>query len=472
MLETSLIPHFDGFIDGAWAPAYAADRFPVFNPATGELLAEIAAMEAFEAEAAIAAAATAMRGVRRDGNGSAARAGWLRAIADSLLHNKAEFARIVTLEQGKPLLEAAAEVEYAAGFFAFFAEALDRLEPSRLGKVKGAPGLAWTVYHRPTGVAGLITPWNFPLAMLAKKLAAALGAGCSVVIKPAELTPLSALALCHAATGAGVPKGMVNVVTGAPEAIGAALCTEDAVRLVSFTGSTEVGRTLAAQCAPGLKRLALELGGNAPFIVCADADIEAAADALMATKFRCAGQTFVCANRVYVDKAIEATFTEAVEKRVAALRVGNGMDEGIEIGPLINRAGFDKVARHVSDARERGARITVGAIPDRPESDWGAYYPPTVLTGVTRDMLVTKEETFGPVVAIATFTDIEEALTAANATPYGLAAYLFTSDSAAARHMALRLDFGHVAINSGHGPTPESAVWRVQTVGLRPRGWG
>jgi succinate-semialdehyde dehydrogenase/glutarate-semialdehyde dehydrogenase len=466
MFQSRCLPQIGGFIGGAWAGSRSGEVFAVRDPATGEVLAEVPAMGAAETAAAIEAAALAGATVAT----VAERRVWLRSIAQLLLANRDELAVIITREQGKPLQEAAAEVSYAAGFFAFFAESLHHLEANELGTPASTPGLSWTVYQRPCGVAALITPWNFPLAMLAKKLAAALAAGCSAVIKPAELTPLSAMALCSLTQSSGVLPGLINLVTGPPQPIGLALCSHPAVRLVSFTGSTEVGRILMAQCAPHLKRMALELGGNAPFIVCGDADIEAAADALMATKFRCAGQTCVCANRIFVDRRVAADFTSAVCSRVRGLVSGNGLDAGVTIGPLIDRTGWDKVARHVHDARAHGAVVELGDEPPRPAQDWAAFYPPTVLSSVSPEMLVSREETFGPVVAIATFDTAAQAVAAANATSYGLAAYLFSSDAGRACKLAAELQFGHVAINSGHGPTPEAPFGGVKQSGFGREG--
>lgn len=445
-------------------PGLPRDGLPVINPATGELLAHVPEMNEDATVAAIEQAASPLQLQPS----RAARADWLRVIANELLNNRDDLARIITLEQGKPLAEARTEVEYAAGFFAFFAEKLDLLAPRELPeKLRGA---AWTVHHRPAGVAALITPWNFPLAMLAKKLSAALAAGCSTVIKPAELTPLSALALGAAAHRAGVPAAYVNIVTGKPQPIGQVMCSHPAVRVLSFTGSTATGKLLLGALAPHIKRPAMELGGNAPFIVFEDADIEAAAEALIANKFRCAGQTCVCANRVYVQQSVLERFTEAIVPRVAQLKVGNGLEPGVHIGPLINRAGWKKVRRHVDDALARGARRVQGADSAPPAHDWGCFYPPTVLTGCDGEMEMFREETFGPVIGIAAFNDEAEVIAQANGTPYGLAAYLFTADAARAERCAAALQFGHVAINSGTGPTPEAPFGGMKQSGMGREG--
>ncbi len=437
---------------------------PVHNPATGELLAEVPALGTEEANQAVNAAARALE----IGASLAERSNWLRGIAEGLLEGREEMARLITQEQGKPLAEARVEVDYAAGFFRFYAEELHHLEPRPLPQpIRDVP---WTIHHRPAGVAALITPWNFPLAMLAKKLAPALGAGCASVIKPAELTPLCAIALCHIATAAGVPAGRINLLTGPPSPIGKALCEHPLVRVISFTGSTATGKILLRDSAPHIKRLALELGGNAPFIVFADADLEAAADALMANKFRCAGQTCVCANRVYVEAPVAAKFEALVCERVAALKMGNGMEDGVDIGPLINRAAWEKVERHVREAEQAGARRAFGAAATPPENEWGCYYPPVVLGGVRDAMAVFREETFGPVVAIATFNYKGEVVGRANGTPHGLAAYLFNADAEKARWVAAHLQFGHVGINTGTGPTPEAPFGGMKQSGLGREG--
>ncbi|HOB76384.1 MAG TPA: NAD-dependent succinate-semialdehyde dehydrogenase [Phycisphaerae bacterium] len=508
MLASAFLPQTCGFIAGRWVPDSAADRAPIINPATGELLAEVPVMGPAEAVAAVEAADRFLAA----GTTLEQRRGWLTAMAEQILAARHELGRIITLEHGKPLKEGIGEVEYSAGFFQTCAESLDHLRPHALPQT--VRGCRWTVHHRPAGVAGLITPWNFPLAMLAKKLSAAIGAGCGIVIKPASQTPLSAIAAVAIAERVGVPAGMVNLVIGPASPIGQVFCEHPAVRIISFTGSTEVGKKLMAAVAPHVKRLALELGGNAPFIVFEDADIEAAANHLIANKFRAGGQTCVCANRVYVHRRIHDAFVDAVAERVRKLKVGNGLEPDTDIGPLINRDAFDKVAAHVQDAVQRGARLIVGGQARRPEQDWGAFYPPTVLTGITPEMLVCREETFGPVIAVSCFDDegdeetclphrrdagakreggqdarppigeqevcppmgrggrsAEEAvIEAANSTPYGLAAYVFTGDAARAERVAARLAFGHVGVNTGSGPTPEAPFGGMKQSGFGREG--
>ncbi|MGH7214519.1 MAG: NAD-dependent succinate-semialdehyde dehydrogenase [Tepidisphaeraceae bacterium] len=467
MICSSALPEIGGLVAGKWLTrARAGKTFPVINPATGETLADVPDMGADETRAAIDAAAEAMS---RPPASSEARAKWLARIADLLVETKNDLAGVITQEQGKPLKESAGEVDYAAGFFRFFSKQLHHLAPHALDQT--IRDCRWTIHHRPAGVAALITPWNFPLAMLAKKLSAALGAGCAVVIKPADLTPLSAMALVHVCVRAGVPVGVVNLIVAKdPEPISQVFFDHPGVRVISFTGSTRVGKLLIEGAAAKVKRLCLELGGNAPFIVFDDADVAAAADGLIASKFRAAGQTCVCANRVYIHRAVERAFVEAVGERVKKLKVGNGMEDGVEIGPLINRAGFEKVSRHVRDAVERGAKLVVGDDRPRQARDYGNFYPPTVLTGVTAEMVVCQEETFGPVVAIGTFDDESRVIDAANATEYGLAAYVHTRDIARTQRILPRLKFGHVAVNSGTGPTPEAPFGGMKQSGFGREG--
>ncbi len=462
MIASPLLDHLAGFVDGKWIAAGAGDTFPVTDPATGDTLARLPAMGAAETAAAVDSAAAAVaRGAAADD-----RRRWLLEIHRLLLEEKQALARIITLEQGKPLAESVAEVEYAAGFFSFCAAHLEHLAPEPLPEP--VRGMRWTVHHRPAGVAALITPWNFPLAMLAKKLAPALAAGCGTVTKPAcPATPLTSVALWHLLERVGLPAGVANLVLGPPGPIGDVLCSHPTVRIISFTGSTEVGKLLAAKVAPHVKRLALELGGNAPYLVLDDADLATAADALMANKFRCAGQTCVCANRILVHRKIAAEFTHAMAVRVAKLRVGHGLDPQTDIGPLIDRAAYDKVDRHVRDAVGKGAKLVVGGDRPRPREDWGAFYTPTVLAGATADMLLSQEETFGPVVAIATFDDDDEGVRQANATRYGLAAYLFSRDRARADRLAARLHFGHVGLNTATGPAPQAPFG-----GMKESGYG
>jgi succinate-semialdehyde dehydrogenase / glutarate-semialdehyde dehydrogenase len=467
MLITSLSPlltNLGGYVDGRWFPGNESRSFSVINPATGEHLADLPSMGGPETTRAVEAAARALPTVP----GVEHRREWLEQIARLLLDAKPELARIITLEQGKPLRESAAEVEYAAGFFSYFARHIHRLEPEVAAE--DVKGCRWTVRHRPAGVVGLITPWNFPLGMLAKKLAAAIATGCTAVVKPASQTPLTTVALWGILETLGLPEGMLNLVVGPAGAIADVLCSHPLVRLISFTGSTEVGRQLIARTAPHVKRLSLELGGNAPFIVFEDANIAAAADGLMASKFRASGQTCVCANRVFVHERTAPEFVDAIVERVERLKVGDGMDPETDVGPLINREGFDKVSQHVQEAIRSGATRLVGTDPPRPEHDWGCFYPPTVLIGVRPEMRVAREETFGPVVAIARFTDGHDVVRLANATEFGLASYVFTRDAARADRVAAELHFGYVGLNTGTGPTPEAPFGGMKHSGFGREG--
>ncbi len=464
MISSPLLKQFAGYINGRWAPADSGKTTAVFNRATGEKLADVPEMGEAEAVRAVEASAAAMR----DTPSLDQRRQWLTQIAERLLAQKKELGRILTQEHGKPLKEGIGEVEYAAGFFRFAANHIDVLQPYPLKeKVRGCQ---WTVHHRPAGVAGLITPWNFPMALLAKKLSAALATGCASVTKPAGLTPLTSIAFWSLIEDIGLPPGMANLVIGKSGPIGKVLCSHPDVRLISFTGSTEVGQLLMQQVAPHVKRLALELGGNAPFIVFEDADLPAAADALIASKFRAGGQTCVCANRVYVHRGVLDKFVPLVVERTQKLKVGNGLAPETDIGPLINRDAFDKVASHVRDALAKGAKRLAGDDPPRPAQDWAAFYPPTVLVGMKPDMLVCREETFGPVVAITTFEDEAELVRAANSTPFGLAAYVCTRDPQRAERVIPRLQFGHIGLNTGTGPAPEAPFGGMKMSGFGREG--
>ncbi len=464
MIDSPLLEKCAGYIGGRWVGAKSGQTFAVSNPATGDHLADVPVMADGETVAAIEAAVAALRKILSPEQ----RSTWLLSVGQKLLEHKQELARIVTLENGKPLKESLVEVEYAAGFFSYYSQQLSHLDPEALPKP--VRNCRWMMHHRPAGVVGLITPWNFPLAMLAKKLAPAIAAGCSVVVKPARLTPLSTIALWALADSAGLPPGQLNLVIGQAGPIGETLCKHPEVRVISFTGSTKVGKTLALNAANHVKRLSLELGGNAPFIVCEDSDVDVAANALLVNKFRASGQTCVCANRVYAHRSIAEPFTDAVSSRVKELQVGDGLDPATDVGPLINRVAFDKVAEHVRDALAGGAQRIVGEDPPRPKHDWGCFYPPTVLTGVQTQMMLCRDETFGPVVGISVFNTEEAVVTEANSTQYGLAAYLFTQDSDRADRMIRQLHFGHVGFNTGTGPAPEAPFGGMKQSGFGREG--
>lgn len=458
MIESKLLKRFEGYIGGRWIGANGT--MPVFDPATGEKLADVPNMGATETLSAIESAQAALNSPASIGE----RQRRLESIADLLAGNREELGRIITLENGKPMKESVVEVDYSIGFFRYYAASIDALEPHRL---KERPrNHDWTVHYRPAGVVGLITPWNFPLAMIAKKLSAALAADCPSVIKPSEKTPLTLIALIDLLETLDLPPGLVNLLIGDPKPIGEVLCEHSAVRVISFTGSTAVGKYLLMATAPHVKKLALELGGNAPFIVFEDADLDAAADHLIQNKFRCAGQTCVCANRIYVQQDVAGEFTRKVVERVSKLKVGNGLDPATDIGPLIDRAAFDKVARHVSDAIGKGAALMIGGEPETA----GHFFPPTVLSGVTQQMACAREETFGPVVPIIQFESEAEAIEWSNQTEYGLASYFFTRDVERAGRIARGLRFGHVGCNTGTGPTPEAPFGGMKQSGIGREG--
>ena len=464
MQDHPLLSELHGYWAGAFQPRPEAPTFAVRDPATGETLVELPELGAAEAELAVDAAA-ALLGAPPE---LETRRRWLEEIAAALRAEREGLAALITAENGKPLAESRGEVDYAAGFFSDAVGRVAGLAPHELAE--RPRGLRWRVHHRPAGVAGLITPWNFPLGMLAKKLAGALAAGCPSVIKPAELTPLSCLAFFALLDRLDLPPGMVNLVFGRAPEIGQVLCERPEVRVLSFTGSTAIGKLLAAQCAPHIKRLALELGGNAPFLVFEDADLDLAARELMSNKFRCAGQTCVCSNRVLVAASVAEAFGAKLAAQVSGLALGPGSDPATQVGPLIDRRGFDKVQALVRDALENGAQALVGGLAPEPEQGAGCFFPPTLLVGVEPGMRCLSEETFGPVVAITTFADEAAGLRAANATEYGLAAYVFTADAARAERAAAALHFGHVGLNTATGPTPEAPFGGMGHSGLGREG--
>jgi len=462
MVQSPLLPNLHGYIDGAWTPADSGECFSVSNPVNGDELTRVSSLGTDETRRAIDAAQAALRA----GSSLEERQAWLDSIVDTLKAHKKEVGRILTLEHGKPLKEAEGEVLYAAGFFEYCARNLYSLGPRTLHeRPKDA---TWTVYNRPAGVVGLVTPWNFPIGMIAKKLSAAIAAGCPSVIKPSSKTPLTMIALFTLMDReVDLPPGFVNLVTGPSGPIGDTLMEDDRVRVVSFTGSTEVGRKLIKASAPGVKKLTLELGGNAPFIVFADTDLDKAADHLIANKFRGGGQTCVCANRILVEASAEEAFAEKVATRAAKLKVGDGMEPDTDLGPLIDRNGYEKVRRHFNDAVENGATVVLGEDPGEIHDDWGGFFPPAVLRGVQPGMDCTCEETFGPLVPITPFRDEDHALELANDTEFGLAAYLFTQNEARAQRIIPALEFAHVGHNTGTGPTPEAPFG-----GMKSSGWG
>ncbi|KQN36925.1 NAD-dependent succinate-semialdehyde dehydrogenase [Sphingomonas sp. Leaf407] len=429
-------------IGDRWCGAADGGTLDVTDPATGATIGTVPAAGTVDTDAAIAAAAAALPAWRR--RTADDRATLLEAWHAAILAHADGLAAIMTAEQGKPIAEAKGEIGYAASFVKWFAGEGRRIAGHMIPAPSGDRRILAT--REPVGVCAAITPWNFPAAMITRKVAPALAAGCTVVIKPSELTPFTALALVRLAERAGMPPGVVNIVTGLPQAIGAALTASPVVRKLSFTGSTRVGSLLMRQSADTLKRLSLELGGNAPFIVFDDADVDAAVAGAMLSKFRNAGQTCVCANRLLVQNGIHDAFVAKLGEAVRALTVGDGRTAGVTIGPLINAAACAKVADHVADALDKGARIA--AAPDDARDD-DRFARPVVLTGATADMRLASEETFGPVAPVFRFTHEAEAVALANATPFGLASYFYTNDLHRAWRVGEALEFGMVGLNTG-----------------------
>jgi len=463
-IQSPLLNNIGGYIAGQWTQSVSGNTRTVINPATGALLAEVPHMSTEETTLAIESGRQALT-VEID---LQQRKYWLQAIHDKLLENKEELGRIITLEQGKPLKESLEEIEYSAGFFGFYADALHALVPHELDT--NSRGCRWRVYLRPAGVVGLLSTWNFPIAMLSKKLAPALGAGCSIVAKPASVTPLTMIAFWNLIEELKIPSGKINLVLGSGSEVGKILCEHPEVRVISCTGSTETGQALLRNSAEHIKRLSLELGGNAPFIIFDDADLEATAKCLMVNKFRCAGQTCVCTNRVFVHKSVEDEFLGHLIPLMKTLKVGNGMKPGTNIGPLINKDGFLKVRDHVTDALAKGGERLLGDDPPEPQEDWGCFYPPTLIKNANESMCLFQEETFGPVVAITTFDTEAEVIRRANDTKYGLAAYVFSQDKDRGLSICSMLKFGHVGLNTATGPTPEAPFGGMKQSGFGREG--
>ncbi|WP_338926292.1 NAD-dependent succinate-semialdehyde dehydrogenase [Mycetohabitans endofungorum] len=430
------------YVSGTWVGADEGRTFDVIDPATGRTLAAVPAMGAAETRRAIDAAQLAQRAWRAKTGKE--RAAVLRCWHDLMLANAHDLATIMTAEQGKPLAEAKGEISYAASFLEWFAEEAKRANGDTLASPAGDKRLV--VLKEPVGVCAAITPWNFPAAMITRKVGPALAAGCAIVLKPAEATPLSALALAALAERAGVPAGVFSVVTGDPKTIGAEMTSNPVVRKLSFTGSTPVGRLLAAQCAPTIKKLSLELGGNAPFIVFDDADLDAAVEGAVASKYRNAGQTCVCTNRFYVHDSVYDAFSRKLADAVSRLKVGNGFDAGVTQGPLINQAAVDKVESHIADALSHGARVLCGG---KRHALGGTFFEATVLAGVTQAMRIAREETFGPVAPLFRFSTDDEVIRLANETEFGLAAYFYSRDLGRVWRVAEALEYGMVGINTG-----------------------
>ena len=452
----------DALINGGWVQG--SSRFAVHDPATGQHLADVANLGPAEAEAAIAAANSAWPAWKN--KTAKERSQILRKWYDLLMANQDDLGRLMTAEQGKPLPEAKGEVAYGASFVEWFAEEAKRVNGETLPQFDNNRRLL--VLKQPIGVCAAITPWNFPLAMITRKVAPALAAGCPVVIKPAELTPLTALAAAELALRAGIPAGVLNVITADSAnsiAVGKVLCASDVVRHLSFTGSTEVGRILMAQCAPTVKKLSLELGGNAPFIVFDDADIDSAVEGAFASKYRNAGQTCVCSNRIYVQEGVYEAFVAKFAAKVKTAKVGNGFEDGVNQGPLIEEAALDKVQRHVDDAVAKGGRVLVGG-----KRLAGQFFEPTVVADATADMLCAREETFGPFAPVFKFQTEQEAIDAANNTEFGLASYFYSRDVGRIFRVSEALEYGMVGINVGILATEHVPFGGVKQSGLGREG--
>jgi succinate-semialdehyde dehydrogenase/glutarate-semialdehyde dehydrogenase len=464
MLSDSKLLNRDGFIAGAWCPANSGARFSVTNPATGQELAKVADLGAAETTRAVEAAQRAFASWRA--HTAKERANLLRRWFELIMAAQEDLARLMTAEQGKPLAEARGEIAYGAAFIEWFAEEAKRVYgdvipgPKRDGRI--------LVFKEPIGVVGAITPWNFPMAMITRKLAPALAAGCTAVIKPAEDTPLSALALAELAQRAGLPAGVFNVVPSSqPAAVGKVLTGHPAVRKFSFTGSTEVGKHLMAQCAGTVKKVSLELGGNAPFIVFDDADLDQAVAGALLSKYRNMGQTCVCANRILVQDGIYDAFMTKLIERVRTLKVGDGSKDGITQGPLINKEALAKVERLIADATQKGATIELGG---HRHALGGTFFEPTVISGATAQMELYREEIFGPVASLFRFKDDVDAIRMANDTQYGLAAYFYARDITRVFRVAEQLEYGIIGANEGIISTEVAPFGGVKESGIGREG--
>ncbi len=452
----------NALVNGQWLAG--TSRFDVLDPSNGRKLVDVANLGPAEAEAAINAANAAWPAWRS--KTAKERSILLRKWFDLLMANQEDLARILTAEQGKPFPEAKGEIAYGASFVEWFAEEAKRVNGETLPTFDNNRRLI--VVKQPIGVCAAITPWNFPLAMITRKVAPALAAGCAVIIKPAELTPLTALAAGELALRAGIPAGVLNILSADSSnsiAIGKTLCASDVVRHLSFTGSTEVGRILMAQSAPTVKKMSLELGGNAPFIVFDDADIDSAVEGAMASKYRNAGQTCVCANRFYVQDAVYDAFVQKFAAKVKALKVGNGFDDGVAQGPLIEDAAVEKITRHVADAIAKGGKVVVGG-----NKLQGQFFEPTVVSEARADMLCAREETFGPFAPVFRFSQEQEAIDAANATEFGLASYFYSRDVGRIFRVSEALEYGMVGINVGILATEHVPFGGVKQSGLGREG--
>jgi len=472
MLNTNNNPHNlndpelfqqKGLINGVWSDADSGKTINVTNPATGDVIGTIPEMGGAETRRAIEAAKAAMPAWA--GLTAKARSVILRKWHDLMLENTEDLARLMTIEMGKPLGEAKGEVAYAASFIEWFAEEGKRIYGDTIPEHQSDKRII--VIKQPIGVTVAITPWNFPVAMITRKAAPALAAGCPMVIKPSELTPYSAFAMAVLAERAGIPKGILGVVTGVPQAIGGEMTGNPDVAKLTFTGSTATGKILMEQCAGTVKKTSMELGGNAPFIVFDDADLDDAVEAALASKYRNAGQTCVCANRLYVQEGVYDEFATRLAAKVSAMKVGNGLDDGVTQGPLITEAAVKKVEEHIEDALSKGAKILIGG--ERHELG-KTFFEPTILTGATRDMKVAREETFGPMAPLFKFKDEAEVIAYANDTEFGLAAYICARDIGRVWRVSEALEYGIVGVNTGIISTEVAPFGGVKQSGLGREG--
>lgn len=451
------------YINGEWQAADDASSIAVNNPATGEIIAHVPRMGEAETRRAIAAAEAAWPAWRA--SSAKERSGILRKLFELMLAHQDDLALLLTSEQGKPLAEAKSEIAYAAAFFEWFGEEAKRIYGETIPSPW--PGRRLLVTRQPIGVCAAITPWNFPAAMITRKAGPALAAGCPIIIKPASQTPLSALALAELTRRAGVPAGIFNVITGNAAAIGAELCSNASVRKLSFTGSTEIGRRLMADCAPTIKKLSLELGGNAPFIVFDDADLDAAVEGAMASKYRNSGQTCVCANRLYVQAGVYDAFANKLAAAVAKLQVGNGVDAGVTQGPLIDDKAVAKVEEHIADALARGGKLLLGG---KRHALGHSFFEPTIITDLPNDALAAREETFGPLAPLFKFNTEAEVVALANASEFGLAAYFYSRDLGRVFRVAEALESGMVGVNTGLISTEVAPFGGIKQSGLGREG--
>lgn len=452
-----------GLVAGKWCDADGGGKIDVTNPATGDVIGTVPSMGAAETRRAIESAKAAMPGWA--GKTAKERANILRKWHDLMLENADDLAKIMTVEMGKPLTEAKGEVAYAASFIEWFAEEGKRIYGDTIPEHQSDKRIV--VIKQPIGVTVAITPWNFPIAMITRKAAPALAAGCPMVIKPAELTPFSAFAMAVLAERAGIPAGILGVITGEAADIGKEMTSNPIVAKLTFTGSTAVGKLLMEQCAGTVKKTSMELGGNAPFIVFDDANLDEAVEAALASKYRNAGQTCVCANRIYVQESIQDAFVARLTERVKDLKVGNGLDDGVMQGPLITEAAVKKVEDHIKDALDKGATLALGG---HRHPLGHTFFEPTILTGVTQEMKVAKEETFGPMAPIFSFTDEADVIAMANDTEFGLAAYLCARDIGRIWRVSEALEYGIVGINTGIISTEVAPFGGVKQSGIGREG--